>query len=132
MERALNSRVLVTLRATRWLIAIVGGTLVLLTIVAGAGSRTDTLRQLLISTLADRLDSEVELQSFSVDTFPTVHITGTGLTIRHKGRRDVPPLVISISAAPSGDAAPRSARGAATRRNVASGFRSLSAATAGA
>jgi len=83
----------VTLRATRWLIAIVGGILVLLAILAGAGSRTDKLRQLLIATLADRLDSEVELQSFSVDTFPTVHITGTGLTIRHKGRRDVPPLV---------------------------------------
>jgi AsmA-like C-terminal region len=83
----------VTLRATRWLIAIVGGTLVLLALIASAGSRTATLRQLLIGTLADRLDSEVELQSFSVDTFPTVHITGTGLTIRHKGRRDVPPLV---------------------------------------
>jgi hypothetical protein len=73
---------------------IVGGTLVLLAIVAGAGSRTATLRQLVIDTLADRLDSDVELQSFSVDTFPTVHITGTGLMIRHRGRRDVPPLVV--------------------------------------
>ena len=81
------------LKATRWGIAIVGGTLVVLAIVAGAGSRTATLRQLVTDTLADRLDSEVELQSFSVDTFPTVHITGTGLVIRHRGRRDVPPLV---------------------------------------
>ncbi len=53
----------------------------------------DQLRQLVIDTLADRLDSEVELESFSVDTFPTVHVTGTNLIIRHKGRRDVPPLI---------------------------------------
>ena len=83
----------VPVRAVRWVIAIVGGTLVVLAIVAGAGSRTATLRQLVIQTLAARLDSDVELQSFSVDMFPTVHITGTGLVIRHRGRRDVPPLV---------------------------------------
>src|SRR4026209_1956717 len=82
-----------TVRATRWAIAIVGGALVGLAIVAGAGSRSATLRELVTDTLADRLDSEVELQSFSVDTFPTVHITGTGLVVHHKGRRDVPPLV---------------------------------------
>ncbi len=83
----------VTLRATRWIIATVGGALVVLALIAGAGSRTATLRELVVDTLADRLDSQVELQSFSVDTFPTVHITGTGLVIRHRGRRDVPPLV---------------------------------------
>jgi hypothetical protein len=82
-----------TLRVTRWAIAIVGGMLVMLAIIAGGGSRTATLRQLVIDTLADRLDSEVQLDAFSVDTFPVVHITGTNLVIRHKGRRDVPPLV---------------------------------------
>lgn len=75
------------------MIAIVGATLVVLALIAGAGSRTSRLRQLVITTLADRLDSQVELESFSVDTFPTVHITGTGLVVRHRGRRDVPPLV---------------------------------------
>src|SRR3954464_10856793 len=82
-----------TLRAARWGVGIIGGLLVLLAIVAGAGSRTGTLRQLVIDTLAERLDSEVQLESFSVDTFPTVHVTGTNLIIRHKGRKDVPPLV---------------------------------------
>lgn len=81
------------MRATRWAIAIVGGLLIVLAIIAGAGSRTATLRKLVIDTLADRLDSEVELEAFSVDTFPTVHVTGSNLVIRHKGRRDVPPLV---------------------------------------
>ena len=83
----------VTLRTTRWLIVIFGGTLVLLAVVAAAGFRTAILRELVIDTLGERLDSEVQLESFSVDTFPTVHVMGTGLIIRHKGRRDVPPLV---------------------------------------
>jgi hypothetical protein len=81
------------MRVARWAIAVVGGLLVLLAIVAGTGSRTATLRQLVIQTLSERLDAEVELQTFSVDTFPIVHVTGTGLVLRHKGRRDVPPLV---------------------------------------
>ena len=82
-----------SLRIARWVIAVVGGLLVLLAIIAGGGSRTAALRQLVIDTLADRLDSEVQLDSFSVDTFPTVHVSGTNLIIRHKGRKDVPPLV---------------------------------------
>jgi len=82
-----------SLRVTRWAIAVVGGLLVLLAIIAGGGSRTAALRQLVIETLAERLDSEVQLEAFSVDTFPTVHVTGTNLIIRHKGRKDVPPLV---------------------------------------
>jgi len=83
-----------TVRTARWSIAIVGGALVLLAIVAGAGSRTDKLRQLVIDTLSERLDSEVQLETISVDTFPTVHVTGTNLIIRHKGRQDVPPLIL--------------------------------------
>jgi hypothetical protein len=71
----------------------VGGLLVALAIVAGTGSRTEMLRHLVVRTLSERLDAEVELQAFGVDTFPTVHITGGGLVLRHKGRRDVPPLV---------------------------------------
>ena len=82
-----------TLRASRWAIVVIGGLLVLLAIIAGAGSRTAVLRQLVIDTLSERLESEVQLEAFSVDTFPSVHVTGTNLTIRHKGRQDVPPLV---------------------------------------
>ena len=81
------------LRALRWGIGIVGGLLVVVALVAGAGSRTEKLRQLVIETLSDRLDSEVELDSFSVDTFPTVHVTGGNLIIRYRGRKDVPPLI---------------------------------------
>jgi hypothetical protein len=83
----------VTFRTARWGIIAVGGALVLLAVAAGAGSRTATLLNLVVTTLSERLDSEVELTAFSVDTFPTVTIRGEGLVIRHRGRRDVPPLV---------------------------------------
>ena len=82
-----------SIRLVRWSIAAALGVLVAMAAVAGVGSRTSTLRQLVVQTLSERLDSEVELGAFSVDTFPTVHITGTALVIRHKNRRDVPPLV---------------------------------------
>ncbi|MEO8078511.1 MAG: AsmA-like C-terminal region-containing protein [Acidobacteriota bacterium] len=80
-------------RAVRWTIGVVGGALVAVAIVAGVTSRSSTLRALVIKTLSDRLDSEVEMADFSVDTFPSVHVYGAGLVIRHKGRRDVPPMV---------------------------------------
>jgi hypothetical protein len=82
-----------SIRLVRWSIVAALGVLVAMAIVAGVGSRTATLRKLVIDTLAERLDSEVELGSFSVDTLPTVHITGTALVIRHRNRHDVPPLV---------------------------------------
>jgi hypothetical protein len=83
-----------TIRTVRWFVIGLGGALVALTIVAGAGSRTQTLRELVVDTLSERLDSDVELQYFSVDTFPTVRIRGEGLVLRHRGRRDVPPLIV--------------------------------------
>ncbi len=84
---------MIRMRAARWAIAGVGGALVVVSIIASAGSRTAALRALLIETLSERMDSDIALEYFTVDTFPTVHITGTGLIIRHKGRTDVPPLV---------------------------------------
>ena len=82
-----------TTRAVRWIAFAVGAALVAVAIAASIGSRTATLRGLVVSTLSERLDSEVELTAFSVDTFPTVTIRGDALVIRHRGRRDVPPLV---------------------------------------
>jgi hypothetical protein len=82
-----------TLKAARWVVIAVGASLVVLAIVAGAGSRTATLRQLITETLAERLESRIELNAFSVDTFPTLTIQGAGLVIRHRGRDDIPPLV---------------------------------------
>ena len=83
------------LRTAAWVAAAVVGTLVVLTVVAAAGSRTEPLRKLVIATLEERLDSHVELEAFSVDLFPAVTVQGTGLTIRLRTVTDpsVPPLI---------------------------------------
>ena len=67
----------------------------MLTLAAALGSRTEPLRKLVVSTLEDRLDSDVELENFSVDLFPTVTIYGEGLTVklRNAAAASVPPLI---------------------------------------
>jgi hypothetical protein len=83
------------LKVAAWVAAALVGTLVVLTIAAAAGSRTEPLRKLVVATLEDRLDSNVELKAFSVDLFPTVTVRGSGLTIRLRTVADstVPPLI---------------------------------------
>jgi len=55
---------------------------------------SDTLRHRMIATLSDRLDSEVELGDLHVRAFPGLHAEGSNLVIRHRGRTDVPPLIV--------------------------------------
>src|SRR5688572_5775591 len=76
-----------------WVAIAAGGVLVTLTIIAGIGSRTSTLRRLVIETLGERLDSEVQLEAFSADFFPTVHVHGEGLVVKLRGHDDQPPLL---------------------------------------
>ena len=47
--------------AVRWVAIAVGAALVVLAVAAGAGSRTETLRRLIVETLSERLGSDVEL-----------------------------------------------------------------------
>ena len=80
----------------RWLIgslvaAIV--TILAITAVARIPFSSRTLAERLTETLADRLDAEVALGSLTLRAFPTLRAVGTDLTIRHRGRTDVPPLV---------------------------------------
>ena len=51
------------------------------------------LRRLVVDTLAERLDSDVQLEYFSVDFFPAVTVRGQGLTVRLRGHGDMPPLL---------------------------------------
>ena len=83
------------LKAAAWVAAVVMGTLVVLTIAAAAGSRTEPLRKIVVATLEERLDSNVELQAFSVDLFPAVTVRGSGLTLRLRTVTDpaIPPLI---------------------------------------
>jgi AsmA-like C-terminal region len=86
------------LKAAWWASIAALATLVVLVVVAMAGSRTEPLRKLVVSTLADRLGSDVELRAFSVDAFPQVVIRGSGLVLRLRGHAPsaaagVPPLI---------------------------------------
>jgi AsmA-like C-terminal region len=83
------------LKIAAWVAVAAVSALVVLTIVAAAGSRTEPLRKLVVATLEDRLDSSVELKAFSVDLFPAVTVRGSGLTLRLRTVADpaVPPLI---------------------------------------
>ena len=54
---------------------------------------SDVARTKVIEVLASRLDSEVQLDSLDLRVLPRLRAEGIGLTIRHKGRQDVPPLI---------------------------------------
>jgi hypothetical protein len=83
------------LRIAAWLAVAMVGVLVVLTIAAAVGSRTEPLRRLVVATLEERLDSRVELSGFSVDLFPSVVVRGDGLTVRLRTVSDasLPPLI---------------------------------------
>lgn len=51
------------------------------------------LRPATIELLARRFDSEVELSRLAITFTPTLSIRGEGLTLRHKARRDIPPVI---------------------------------------
>src|SRR6186997_743946 len=54
---------------------------------------SETARRKVIEVLSTRLDAEVELTELRFRVLPQFHAEGVGLTIRHRGRRDVPPLI---------------------------------------
>ena len=50
-------------------------------------------RERLVAALSERFDAKVELKELRLQVVPTIRVEGRGLTIRHHGRTDVPPLV---------------------------------------
>src|SRR5215470_7499280 len=50
-------------------------------------------REKLVAALSDRFDADVELKELRLQVLPTIRAEGRGLTIRHRGRSDVPPLI---------------------------------------
>ena len=55
---------------------------------------SEVLRRRVITTLAERLESEVELGSLELHLTPRLSVVGGGLIIRHKRHRDVPLITI--------------------------------------
>jgi hypothetical protein len=62
-------------------------------IVAAVPFSSESARRRLADVLSSRLDAEVEIQSLDWHVFPSPSAEGTGVTVRHRGRRDVPPLI---------------------------------------
>jgi hypothetical protein len=54
---------------------------------------TPAVRDTVVDALNARFDSKVDLQALNVSIYPTPRVTGRGLTLRHNGRTDVPPLI---------------------------------------
>lgn len=81
-------------RTAKWAAAGTAFLLALLFVLAIAiPYSSDHLRRRIVATLSRQLDSEVELARLNARVFPALHVDGAGLVVRHKGRRDVPPLV---------------------------------------
>ena len=79
-------------RAAALVVAVVtGGLLIALASVVPFSS--ETARRKVIEALSARLDAEVELAELRFRVLPQFHAEGIGLAIRHRGRRDVPPLI---------------------------------------
>lgn len=53
----------------------------------------DKARARLIAALEERFDATVEVGELRLQMVPTIRAEGRGLTIRHRGRTDVPPLI---------------------------------------
>jgi hypothetical protein len=54
---------------------------------------TPHVRDLAVESLERRLDSTADIESLQVSALPEPRVSGTALTLRWKGRTDVPPLV---------------------------------------
>ena len=50
-------------------------------------------RERFVAALGERLNAQVELSELHLRTVPSLRAEGRGLTIRHHGRTDVPPLI---------------------------------------
>jgi hypothetical protein len=55
--------------------------------------RSQTLKQRIVDTLAERLNSDVTLDDLSLRVYPRLHAEGKRLTIRDRRHPDAPPLI---------------------------------------
>jgi hypothetical protein len=79
----------------RRFLLVTGGLLVLALAIltAWAVRSAPQLRDRVIAALNARFEGQVALDSLDPSIFPKPRAAGTGLTLRHRGRTDVPPLI---------------------------------------
>src|SRR4029079_1144428 len=76
-------------------LALLGLTMVAVGVfVANVPVSSDVLRQRIVQSLSERLDSDVELGDLKLRVYPTLRAEGADLRIRRRGARaDLPPLI---------------------------------------
>jgi hypothetical protein len=67
--------------------------LVVAVVVTGVHLSNPYLQQNVEEMLSEKFHADVELKDFHVYVFPGVRLQGAGLTLRHEGRTDVPPMI---------------------------------------
>jgi len=80
-------------KLVRWIVWTTVGVFAALWITVRLVSRAPILREQLVQTLNDRLDADVELESFEVRTFPLLRIHGDGLKLRLHGQQNPSPFI---------------------------------------
>jgi hypothetical protein len=85
------------IRRRKWVIVSIAVAGLLVAALVALASRvpfsSKVMRDKVTETLEAQLDASVELDDLSVRIYPRLHAEGRGLTIRHKRRSDVPPLI---------------------------------------
>jgi hypothetical protein len=76
-----------------WLVIAILSAVIIATLASLFTRLTPRVRDLAVSALNDRFDSETEIATLHVAIFPQPSVSGTGLVVRYKGRRDVAPLI---------------------------------------
>ncbi len=75
---------------------LIAGVLLLVCIavfLSWASRATPQVRDRIVAALNERFESQVALDTLQVGIFPRPEVSGSGLTLRHNGRTDVPPLI---------------------------------------
>jgi hypothetical protein len=82
-------------RVWAWIaVGLVGfAVLAVVATVAAVPLTSNALRKRMIETLSKRLDAEVALGDLTWRVFPTLHASGSNLTIRRRGHADARPLI---------------------------------------
>ena len=75
------------------ILLVVIGVVAVVAVIVFVPMSQEKARERLIAALEDRFDAKVELQELRLRMLPTIRAEGRGLTIRHRGRTDVPPLI---------------------------------------
>lgn len=73
-----------------------GGVVLAVALVVGltwALRATPQIRERVVSALNERFSSKVDMTTLEVTVVPKPRVAGTGLTFKHNGRTDVPPLI---------------------------------------